>query len=296
MELKVYRREIDTSFQRFFVEYRGFAQVGPSRLLTNQQKADMLQLKKPFTIIGWLPAVLLAGCGAVLVNQGAKEEPLTDGLKNPAALQAKVNVPADQKIVGNFEDGSTNINSKLYGAGGGTWSVFAGNGNTVNNPFVVSGGAHGTSMAVHLFGTLMNKGDNSYPSFTLQGKLKQSGYYDARAFSGVRFYYKSPSDDKAPAQRFKFTIAATLPTSNGGTCTDGCYNHFGADLSMSADWVQKSYSFNDLKRGSGWGSPITPPDLVDHLTEVVGLEWSHDSGNTAGSYPIDFWVDEVEFF
>ena len=256
----------------------------------------MLLLKKPFYILGLFASVLLTGCGAILVNEGSKEEPLTDGLKNPAAMQPKVNVPADQKIVGNFDDGSTSINSKLYGAGGGIWSVFAGGGNTVNNPYVVAGGAKGTAMAAHLFGTLVNKGDNTYPSFTLQGKLKQSGYYDASAFSGIRFYYKSPSEDKAPAQRFKFTIAATLPTSNGGTCADGCYNHFGADLSTAADWELKSYSFSDLKRGSGWGSAVIPPDLVDHLKEVVGLEWSHDSGNTAGSFPIDYWVDEVEFF
>jgi len=239
---------------------------------------------------------LLTGCGAVLVNEGAKEEPLTDGLRNPAAMKAKVNVPAEQKIVGNFDDGSTNMNSKLFGSGDGTWSAFSYGGNTVNNPFVVAGGAKGTSMAVHLFGTLVNKGDGQYPAFTLQGKLKSSGYYDASAFSGVRFHYKSPSSDKAPGQRFKFTIGATLPTSNGGTCVDGCYNHFGADLKTSADWTQNSYSFNDLKRQSGWGGAVIPPDLVDHLKEVVGLEWSHDAGNTAGSYPIDYWVDEVEFF
>jgi hypothetical protein len=248
----------------------------------------------------FLPALffisLLTGCGAVLVNEGAKQEPLTDGLRDPAATQAKVNVPADQKVVGNFDDGGTNMNSKLYGSGSGTWSAFSYGGNTVNNPYIVAGGANGTAMAVHLFGTLVNKGDNSYPAFTLQGKLKSSGYYDAGNFSGVRFYYKSPSSDKATGQRFKFTIGATLPTSNGGTCTDGCYNHFGADLKTSGDWSLNSYSFGDLKRQSGWGGAVIPPDLVDHLKEVVGLEWAHDAGNSAGSYPIDFWVDEVEFF
>ncbi len=256
----------------------------------------MISSKVSFPLFALLGFSLLPGCGAVMVNEGSKEEPLTDGLRNPAAMQAKVNVPADQKVVGTFDDGAANMSSKLFGSGSGTWSAFSYGGNTVNNPYIVSGGAKGTAMAVHLFGTLVNKGDNSYPAFTLQGKLKSSGYYDASNFTGVRFYYKSPSSDKAPGQSFKFTIAATLPTSNGGTCNDGCYNHFGAALSTSADWAQNSYSFNDLKRGTGWGSAVIPPDLVDHLKEVVGLEWSHDAGNTAGSYPIDFWVDEVEFF
>ena len=239
-------------------------------------------------------AVLSISCGAVLVNQGSKNEPLTDGLRNPADLAAKVNVPADQKVISNFEDGSTNMSSKLYG-GGGAWNAVI-SGGTIATPFVVSGGANGTAMAVHFVGTLTNKGDGQYPSFTLQGMLKQSGTYDASMFDGIRFYYKCPADDKAPTRRFNITIPATLPASNGGTCSDQCYNHFGADLSMTGDWVQKTFSFSDLKRQPGWGSIVTPPDFTDHLKELKTIEWTHNAGNTAGSYPIDYWVDEVEFF
>jgi hypothetical protein len=242
-------------------------------------------------------AVLAAGCGAVLVNQGSKNEPLTDGLRNPADLVAKVNVPADQKVIDNFEDGSTNMSSKLFGDGGaGAWNAFASAGNTLTTPYVVSGGANGTAMAAHISGTLVNKGDGQYPSFTLQGMLKKSGTYDASMFEGIRFYYKCPADDKAPARRFNVTIPATLPSSGGGTCSDQCYNHFGADLSMTGDWVQKTYSFSDFKRQPGWGSIVTPPDFTDHLKELMTIEWNHNAGNTAGTYAIDYWVDEVEFF
>ena len=241
-------------------------------------------------------SLLLAGCGAVLINEGTKNAYLDEGLKNPAAVQVKVNLSPAQKIICNFDAGSNNMNSQLYGAPAGAFFTYTGGGNTINNPFVVMGGANGTKMAAHIFGTLVNKGDNSYPSFSLQGKFKPSGAYDASQFTGIRFYYKCPADDQAPARRFTLPIKATLPTDNGGTCADGCYNHFGADLSPSADWTQKSYPFADLKRQSGWGSPINPPDLVDHLKEVVYVEWGHNSGNTAGSVKIDYWVDEVEFF
>ncbi|HTC20913.1 MAG TPA: hypothetical protein VK859_08695 [bacterium] len=239
-------------------------------------------------------AVLLAGCGAVLVNEGAKNEPLTDGLKNPADMAAKVNVPADEKVICNFDDGSTNMSPKLYG-GGGNWNTVI-SGGSITTPFIVSGGANGTAMAAHIVGTLVNKGDGTYPSFTLQAMFKNSGTYDASMFEGIRFYYKCPIDDKAPARRFNVTIPATLPSNNRGTCTDQCYNHFGADLSETGDWAQKSYAFGDLKRQPGWGSIVTPPDFTDHLKEIVTMEWSHNAGNTAGSYAIDYWVDEVEFF
>jgi hypothetical protein len=239
--------------------------------------------------------LLLAGCGGVLVNEGSKNEPLTDGLRNPADMVAKVDVPADQKVIGNFEDGSTNMNPKLYGSGSGTWNAYA-SGGSITNPWIVAGGANGTAHAAHISGTLVNKGDSTYPAFMLQGMLKSGGHLDGRMFQGIRFYYKCPATDQATARRFSMPIPATLPSSGGGSCTDGCYNHFGADLSMTGDWTQKTFAFSDLKRQAGWGSPVTPPDFTDHLNELMNLEWSHNSGNSAGSYNIDYWVDEVEFF
>ncbi len=259
-------------------------------------KVNMSSSKKILYGLGLSLAALLAGCGAVLVNEGTKNEPLTDGLKNPSDMVAKVNVPADQKVIANFDDGSTKMSPKLYGDNEGAWNAFASGGNSLTTPYVVSGGAKGTAMAVHIYGTLVNKGDNQYPGFTLQGMFKQSGTFDASNFQGVRFYYKCPADDKCPGHRFNITIPATLPTSGGGTCTDQCYNHFGADLSTAGDWTQISFAFSDLKRQPGWGSIVTPPDFTDHLKEFKTIEWNDTAGNTAGTYAVDYWVDEVEFF
>ena len=256
----------------------------------------MTPLKNIFPVFPFLVFLLLAGCGAVLVNEGSKQEPLTDGLRNPAENQPKVNVLPEQKIVGDFEDGSANMNPKLFGSPSGKWNAFSYGGNTITMPFVVPGGANGTKMAAHIWGTLTNKGDGTYPSFTLQGQLKSSGAYDASAFDGISFYYKCPPDDQASTRRFTVPIKQTLPTSNGGTCSDQCYNHFGADLSVSGDWIQKKFSFSDLKRQSGWGSPVTPPDFTDHLKDIVFIQWDNNAQNTAGTFHIDYWVDEVEFF
>jgi hypothetical protein len=255
----------------------------------------MAPSKTTFVVLFFGMAILLAGCGAVLINEGSKEESLSDGLKNPAKLAPKVVVPPDQALISDFEDGSVHMNPKLYGAKAGMWTATTYSG-TVNTPLVVPGGANGTAMALHVSGTLINKGDNTYPSFVLSGKFKSRGFFDASPFQGIRFYYKCPADDQATSHRFSVPIAATVPTSNGGTCTDGCFNHFGTDLPAAADWIKKDLAFADLKRGSGWGSPVAPPDFTDHLKEIIDVEWVDGSGNNAGSYKIDYWVDEVEFY
>src|SRR5581483_2670090 len=256
----------------------------------------MISSKKPFAVFAPFALLLFAGCGGVLVNEGSKEEPLKDGLRNPDDMVAKVTVPDDQKVIANFDDGATKMSSKLFGDSEGAWNAFASGGNTLTTPYVVSGGAKGSAMAAHIAGTLVNKGDNTYPGFTLQGSVKQAGTYDANNFQGIRFYFKRPSTDTCPAHRFSITIPATLPSSGGGTCTDGCYNHFGADLTPAGDWTQLSFAFSDLKRQPGWGSIVTPPDFTDHLKEFKTIEWNDTAGNTAGSYNVDYWVDEIEFF
>lgn len=155
----------------------------------------------------------LAGCGAVWVNQGAKNEPLVDGLRDPSATKAKVVVPPEQKLISNFEDGTANVNPKLYNGGGGSFNAYTYGGNTINSTFVVDGGPNGSKKAIHIFGTLLNKGDNQYPAFTVAAKLKGSGLYDASAFSGISYNFKSTSD-AALIHKISIPIAATMPTSS----------------------------------------------------------------------------------
>jgi hypothetical protein len=255
----------------------------------------MTPTKATFKVLVFAAVTFLVGCGAVLVNRGSKDESLGDGLKNPAKLTAQIIVPADQALIGNFEDGSLHMNPKLFGAKAGLWSATT-YGGTINIPVVVPGGANGTMWAIHVSGKLINKGDNTYPSFLLMGKFKPRGFYDASPFHGIRFYYKWPADDQGTTRRFNIPIAATVPSSSGGTCTDGCSNHYGVDLTKTDAWVEKQLAFTDLSRRSGWGSPVTPPEFTEHLKEIVDLEWMDSCDNNTGTYTMDYWVDEVEFF
>jgi hypothetical protein len=237
----------------------------------------------------------LTGCGAVFINEGSKQYSRADGLQNPSENKPKINVPAGQRLISDFQNSSTNVNSKLFGASGGNWIAFSFGGNTVNSPFLVPGGANGDAMAAHLFGILTDKGDASYPSFTLSCQFTQSGLYNAENFNGIKFYYKCSSKDQALKRRFNLGTAPTLPASAGGNCAANCFDHFGAPLKPSEDWVVYNFKFTELTR-EGWGAPVTPPDLVDHLQEFINASWNNSANNVAGSYPIDFWVDDVEFF
>ncbi len=247
---------------------------GPGRLVRFLfSKVNMVPSKAIFTVL--FPAVvfLLAGCGAVLINEGSKEEPLSDGLKNPELQKVQVKVSPAQAIVSNFEDGTPRMNPLLYGAKAGLWSASTYSG-TLNTPLVVPGGANGTAMAVHVSGTLVNKGDNTYPSFLLTGKFKPRGFFDASPFNGIRFYFKCPSDDQAaePPASTSPSRPPCLPPP-GGSAPIRCYNHFGADLPTANNWVKKDLAFTDLQRQQGWGSAVTPPDFTEHLREIADIEW-----------------------
>jgi hypothetical protein len=238
----------------------------------------------------------LAGCGAVFVNQGAKNATLAQDLAPPEIKKSLVKVPADQKIIGNFEYSDKNINRNLYGKPDGAWIVVTWGANKINGNFIAEGGADHTQMAAHVFGTLIDRGDSQYPGFMLMGRFKNNGTYDASPFNGIRFFYKCPLEDNAPKRRFSIATSQTVPVANGGTCKRGCWNHYGADMESSDEWQKKSYAFTDLKRESGWGSPVMPPDITDHLMEFINLQWANSGTNMPAKYNIDYWVDEIEFF
>ncbi len=246
-------------------------------------------------LITVLGLTLLAGCGVVFINKGSKNNAYAEYIRDPK-VATKQSLPSDNLKISSFNDGSKFMNALLYGAGLGFWTVIATEGNVANNVFIGPGGVEGSaSKAAHVTGYLADKGDASYPTLSLEGHFRRSGYYyDLSPFKGVRFYYKS--NDKAGRRKFEFGIASTVPSADGGVCVDQCNNHFGITLSPSADWSLKSYAFSDLVREDGWGATLESADFADHLREVVYIKWESGTSNIAGTYLIDYWVDKVEFY
>ncbi len=242
----------------------------------------------------FLGLFLLAGCGAVFINQGSRNNAYAENQVDPNASK-QTSVPESNRVVADFENGTKAMNSILFGAGLGSFIAYSPQGVIPFN-FVSAGGANGTKMAAHVNGTLWDRGNGVYSSYALLGRFKTSGYFDASAFQGIKFYYKCPSTDRAPRRRFGLAIASTAPVALGGVCQQKCGNDYGANLKPTSDWQEMSYNFTDLKREEGWGESIDPPDFTDHLKEIIYIKWDHGTTNVAGTYNVDYWVDEVEFF
>jgi len=253
-------------------------------------------LKKHLYFIFFLSTgLVLAGCGAVFINQGSRDSAYAQNIANPNFPPGNP-IPEENRVIGDFEDGTKYMNPKLYGAGLGIWFTTSSGGNIPNFDFVAAGGANDTKNAAHVYGTLFDRGDGRYPALILEGKFKNSGYYDLTPFQGVRFYYKCPTDDRSSRRRFGFGIASTVAVADGGVCREQCGNDYGATLPSTNDWVEESFSFADLKEEDNWGDQVNPPDFTDHLKEVVCIRWQNGSNNVPGVVPVDFWVDEVEFY
>jgi hypothetical protein len=239
-----------------------------------------------------LGLVLLAGCGAVFINEGSKASAYADNIPD-AQLRHKSSVPNENRKISNFNDGSNYMNPYLYGSGLGYWQVIASDGSIPNAQFISTGGLFGNRSA-HITGYLNDTGDAKYPTLALEGKFKKTSYYDLSLFHGVRFYYKS--NDQAVRRRFEFGIASTVPVSDGGVCTDQCGNHFGIFMKPNLDWTLESFDFKALTREEGWGATLESDDFMDHLKEVVYIKWENGTNNVPGLYHIDYWVDQVEFY
>ena len=234
----------------------------------------MSSLRVSFLLISFVGISLLVGCGAVFVNEGSKNANLAEGIANPSANKPKINVPPDQRIVCNFEDGSNSINPKLFGGATGNWIDYGGADGTPPSPnFVVAGGANGTKMAAHIFGVLIDHGDGKYPEMAMEGNFNKSGNYDASAFTGVKFYYKCPIDDQAKKRRV--VVGTARPSlRRRGACTDQCDNHFGNMLETENDWVPEGVQLLRSEKGIGlgFGSDASRPDGSSKGIRSSGLE------------------------
>lgn len=209
-------------------------------------------------------------------------------------------LPLPPNVIDNFEDGNplnlNPMNPSLTNSNNGFWQVFSWAGNETNiTGEVVGPGANSTALAAHVFGTLVGAG-SGFPGFTLRGKFKSSGFYDATPFSGIQYYYKTAASDAAVNRLFHIAVSQTTPPADGGTCAANCFDHFRAVLGNTGGaWTFRSHNFAAMSQ-AGWGTPVSPPGLVNHLDEITFIQWIHDHNNDIGSWWIEYWVDEVEFF
>ncbi|MFV8752902.1 hypothetical protein ACNOYE_20340 [Nannocystaceae bacterium ST9] len=211
----------------------------------------------------------------------------TDGDTSDSGDTDDIPIEPDN-MIDNFEDGD----GALIPNGGrqGYWYIFndatagATQSPAVDAVLPESGGADGTSLAMHTAGSgfaewgagigvdLNNAGDP-------EGGNGIKMIYDASAYTGIVVRAKGNGQLRASVQ-----IEATIPPEEGGTCAMDCDPH-GKVLLLSDEWQQFTLTFDDLQQ-EGWGTPASWD-----ASKVVGLQFK-----VAKDVEFDFWVDEVGFY
>jgi hypothetical protein len=135
---------------------------------------------------------------------------------------------------------------------------------------------------------------NSKHAAHMSGKMGGSGV----VYAGIGFNLTNPMApyDLSKASGFCFDAKGTpgpvrvkVPDVNtapeGGVCKQ-CYNDFGVDFSVTADWKPYCFKFSDLKQQSGWGEQ--KPAFSKE--KAFSVQWQV---TTAGK-DYDVWVDNIK--
>lgn len=104
-----------------------------------------------------------------------------------------------------------------------------------------------------------------------------AGPYDLSKASGICFDTKGSG-----SARLKLPDVNTVP--EGHVCKS-CYNDFGADFELPADWKEQCFKFSELKQQPGWGEPH--PALS--TGKVFSVQWQVSKGGA----DYDLWIDNV---
>lgn len=172
----------------------------------------------------------------------------------------------------------------------GPWHIFNDQGNGGNqqpsnsNFLPEKGGANGTMYAVHTtgegFGFAGVGFDLNNAETTPESSKSQP--FDASGWDGIAFWAKGTA-----SLRVEIPTRNFVPQDRGGSCSNDCWNVYGADLpgGLDADWREYRVPFSSLKRESGSTEPAFARD------QLMSVSFRHN-----GNARFDFWIDEVRFY
>jgi len=168
---------------------------------------------------------------------------------------------------------------------GGYWYTYSDKLGTTIAPtgnFAMSeGGAEKSKFAARMNGKV-GSGDVLYAGMGLS-LTDPKGPYDASCCKGVSFWAKKAG---AGTGNVRFKIGDVNTSPEGGVCKQ-CYNDFGADLALTAEWKKYEIPFADMKQESGWGDQQSAIDAG----RIYQLQWQVKEAGAE----YDVWVDDVQF-
>ena len=191
---------------------------------------------------------------------------------------------ADDGSIDDFEDGN-NLSLEQAGRGGYWYTTAdtAGSSIAPQGDFKPSdGGAGGSKLAGRVSGKTAPE-QAAWGAVFGVGLRRDNQLYDASKYAGVSFWAKVGAKS-GKTFRFKVSDVNTHPA--GKVCSDGCWNHFGSELTLSTEWKEYTIAFSDLKQEEYWGNP-RPPSVT--ANQLVSLDWTVPRGQE-----FDLWIDDVK--
>jgi len=216
-----------------------------------------------------------------IASTGCLTTPASETGWTRRARDARPKACGQSAVIEDMEDGDSRV---LVREGrGGYWFTSVDNeGSIFTSPSgqfkMGEPGRGGSKHAAHMTGTMAPAGWSVYAlmGFSI---ADPKAAYDASRYAGISFWAKGPGHI-----RFKLPDAYTSP--GGGHCTD-CYNDFGIELALTADWQKYTIPFEWLAQQPGWGDPRPEVEKAG----LFEIQWQFGSRGRN----FDIWVDDIEF-
>jgi hypothetical protein len=228
-------------------------------------------------IIALLGSGLFASCGGYFAEQ---KESNGDA---PALSSCEMKATLDD-----FEDSNNKV-KEIEGRGGWIYTFKDGLGSVVEFPqgdFRVYPGGVGDSKYCSRFrGTTAKSGGDIFAGMGMNVSPAEGGSYDASKYTGISFLAKRGSADAVGVMRLNVADVNTDPA--GKICTE-CFNHFGAPVKLTDQWVRYVIYFSEMEQRSGWGAPR--PDKID-ASSLISVQFQ----TTIPNIKFDLMVDDIRF-
>jgi hypothetical protein len=120
----------------------------------------------------------------------------------------------------------------------------------------------------------------------------KSNAYDASAYTGISFWYKS----KTPI-RVLVGTKPNLPSAEGGACASDCYNHHGKNFAASTAGTAATITWAELSGTTQIGSPAADPQTYGtkrgfNPAQLLNLQVQVDQ---SGGASFEIWLDDLSF-
>jgi hypothetical protein len=148
---------------------------------------------------------------------------------------------------------------------------------------------NGSRMGAHTSGTSCTKVWGAGIGFDFNNCNMKSNAYDASAYRGIQFWYKSTQPIRA--------LVTSTPNTTAGGCVSDCDNHHGKNFAASTAGTTGTILWSELSGTAQIGTPPMDPQSYGmkrpfDATKLLGFQVQVDQ---AGGASFDIWLDDVTF-